>query len=215
LLADDELARRCVDGDESAWSILVGRFQRKVWSVSYRFTGRADEAEELTQEIFLHLYGALERFDRTGSLNAWVQRVSRNYAIDHYRKHRRERLLVVHADDDTEELVRDARDPSTSRDPHRTLETKNLASWLRGVIDLLPEELGQAVIMRDLEEMSYDEMADLLGIPLGTVKSRINRGRLELAKRLKHRRNEWRYDQSADAKRPLPRSGREGGTASE
>ena len=190
MLEDGELARRCAGGDEEAWKVLVERFQRKVWNVAFQFTGRADEAEELTQEIFLHLLSALRTFDASGSLPAWLQRVARNYAIDHYRRRRRERSMVVDGEE-SEELVAVARDATGSNDPHRTLEEKDLAGWLRRVIDRLPSELGQAVILRDLQGMSYEEMAVMLQIPLGTVKSRINRGRLELAKLLKRRRAEW------------------------
>jgi RNA polymerase sigma-70 factor (ECF subfamily) len=187
---DGELARRCAGGDEEAWRVLVGRFRRKVWHVAYQFTGRADEAEELTQEIFLHLLSALRTFDRSGSLPAWLQRVARNYAIDHYRRRRRERSMVVDGEE-SEELVAVARDATVGNDPHRALEEKDLAAFLRQSIDRLPSELGQAVLLRDLQEMTYEEMATVLEIPLGTVKSRINRGRLELAKLLKRRRTEW------------------------
>ncbi len=187
---DGELARRCAGGDEEAWTLLVGRFQRKVWNVAYQFTGRADEAEELTQDIFLHLLSALRTFDASGSLPAWLQRVARNYAIDHYRRRRRERSMVVDGEE-SEELVAVARDTTGGSDPHRTLEEKDLAGWLRQVIDRLPSELGQAVILRDLQGMTYEEMASVLEIPLGTVKSRINRGRLELGTLLRRRRAEW------------------------
>ena len=190
MLEDGELARRCASGDEEAWRVLVGRFQKKVWHVAYQFTGRADEAEELTQEIFLHLLAALRTFDPSGSLPAWLQRVARNYAIDHYRRRRRERSMVVDGEE-SEELVAVARDTTAGNDPHRALEAKDLAAFLGRVIDRLPSELGQAVILRDLQGMSYEEMATILEIPLGTVKSRINRGRLELAKLLKRRRAEW------------------------
>jgi RNA polymerase sigma-70 factor (ECF subfamily) len=161
-----------------------------VWHVAYQFTGRADEAEELTQEIFLHLLSAFRTFEASGSLPAWLQRVARNYAIDHYRKRRRERSMVVDGEE-SEELVAVARDTTVGNDPHRALEEKDLAVFLRQIIDRLPSELGQAVLLRDLQGMSYEEMATNLEIPLGTVKSRINRGRLELAKLLKRRRAEW------------------------
>jgi RNA polymerase sigma-70 factor (ECF subfamily) len=208
LLTDDgELARRCAGGDEDAWRLLVARFQRKVWNVAYQFTGRADEAEELAQEIFLHLLSALRTFDSAGSLPAWIQRVARNYAIDHYRRRRRERALVADGEE-AEALVLTARDTSGRNDPHRSLEEKDLSGWLRGVIDRLPSELGQAVILRDLQEMSYEEMAQALEIPLGTVKSRINRGRLELARLLSRRRGEWSAQMGRSKK-----TGEQGGEA--
>lgn len=190
MLDDGELAGRCASGDEEAWTVLVGRFRRKVWNVAYQFTGRADEAEELTQDIFMHLLSALRTFDASGSLPAWLQRVARNYAIDHYRRRRRERSMVVDGEE-SEELVAVARDTTGGNDPHRALEEKDLAAFLRQVIDRLPSDLGQAVILRDLQGMTYEDMASVLEIPLGTVKSRINRGRLELGKLLRRRRAEW------------------------
>jgi RNA polymerase sigma-70 factor (ECF subfamily) len=189
-LLDQDLARRCAGGDEDAWRAFVSRFQRKVWNVAFQFTGRADEAEELSQEIFLHLLGALRTFDTAGSLPGWLQRVARNYAIDHYRKRRREREKVLDGEE-SEEMVAAARDERARHDPYRVLEEKDLAAFLRRAIDRLPAELGEAVILRDLQDMSYEDMANALGIPLGTVKSRINRGRLELAKLVKRRRAEW------------------------
>jgi RNA polymerase sigma-70 factor (ECF subfamily) len=190
LLADGELARRCQGGDESAWVTLVERYQRRIWHVAYQFTGRSDEAEELTQEIFLHLLSALANFDTSGSLQAWIQRVARNYAIDHYRRRRRERSLVQDGEA-FDDAVRFTRDPARRSDPHDALEQKNLSHWLRHAIDRLPVELAQAVILRDLQEMTYDDMAEALEVPLGTVKSRINRGRLELARRLKRKKKDW------------------------
>ena len=190
MVPDAELARRCENGDESAWAMLVERYQRRIWHVAYQFTGRADEAEELTQEIFLHLLAALKSFDSSGSLPAWIQRVARNYVIDHYRHRRRERSLVTDGED-FENAVRFTEDAGQTTDPHRSLEQKDLSRWLRDAIDRLPVELAQAVILRDLHEMSYEDMAQELKVPLGTVKSRINRGRVELARRLKRRRAEW------------------------
>ena len=158
--------------------------------MAYQFTGRADEAEELTQEIFLHLLAAVESFDASGSLPAWIQRVARNYAIDHYRRRRRERSYVTDGEEfETPCVLLKTQDASS--DPHRALEHKDLSGWLRDTIDRLPVELAQAVILRDLQEMSYEDMAQELNVPLGTVKSRINRGRVELARRLKRRRAEW------------------------
>ena len=191
LLADRELARRCESGDDEAWTLLVEQYKKRVWHVAFQFTGRADEAEELTQEIFLHLLGALKSFDSSGSLPAWIQRVARNYAIDHYRRRRRERSMVQDGEA-FDDAVRATPDRSGRSDPHRALEKKDLAGWLRESIDKLPAELGQAVILRDLQDMSYDEMANQLKVPLGTVKSRINRGRIELARRLTRRRGDFR-----------------------
>ncbi|HXV61285.1 MAG TPA: sigma-70 family RNA polymerase sigma factor [Vicinamibacteria bacterium] len=190
VLTDSELADRCARGEEAAWKALVQRFQRKIWHIAFQFTGRSDEAEELTQEIFLHLLSALKSFDSSGSLPGWIQRVARNYAIDHYRRRRRERDLVRDGEE-AEAILLSAGDQSGRTDPYRALESRDLSRWLRTMLDRLPNELSQAVILRDLQGMSYEEMSEALAIPLGTVKSRINRGRIELARTLQRRRGEW------------------------
>ncbi|MFQ5790273.1 MAG: RNA polymerase sigma factor [Acidobacteriota bacterium] len=184
-MQDEELAGRCLRGDDEAWETLVGLYQRKVWNVAYHFTGRAAEADELTQEIFLHVLGALRSFHPGSSLQAWLLRVARNYSIDHYRKGRRERALTVEGEDDNH-ILQQA--PSQAADPQVALEQKDLSAWIRSALNRLPEEIRQAVSLRDLQEMSYEEIAQLLDVPLGTVKSRINRGRLEIARQLKRRR---------------------------
>lgn len=187
---DQDLASRCLTGDEGAWETLVRRYNRRVWNVAYHFTGRAEVADELTQEIFLHVLGALKSFDPSGHLPAWLLRVARNYAIDNYRRKRRE-LAATAGLDDPEALVQRTSAPRKSSSPEAALEQKDLAAWIRSGLDKLPKELSQAVVLRDLQELSYEEMVNVLDVPLGTVKSRINRGRLELARQLKRRRTEW------------------------
>jgi RNA polymerase sigma-70 factor (ECF subfamily) len=156
LQTDEELASGCLEGDEHAWETLVKRFQRSVWGIAYHFTGRVEEADELTQEVFLHVLGVLKHFDPQGSLGAWLRRVARNYAIDHYRRRRRE-LALTSGDE-----APDTPAPVEESDPYRALEQKDLAAWIRSAIDRLPKELGQAVLLRDLQDMSYQEMAELL-----------------------------------------------------
>jgi RNA polymerase sigma-70 factor (ECF subfamily) len=179
-----------LNGDEGAWEALVRRYNRRVWNVAYHFTGRAEVADELTQEIFLHVLGALKSFDPSGNLSAWLLRVARNYAIDNYRRKRRE-LAATSGFDDPEAVVQRTKAPLKASSPEAALEQKDLAAWIRSGLDKLPKELSQAVVLRDLQELSYDEMVNVLDVPLGTVKSRINRGRLELARQLKRRRTEW------------------------
>ena len=113
--------------------------------------------------------------------------LARNYAIDQYRRRRREKALT------SDKELPEVKAPTHRSDPHAALEHKDLAEWIRSALARLPEELGQAVVLRDLQEMSYEEMAELLEVPLGTVKSRLNRGRLELARHLKRRRGEWSH----------------------
>ena len=176
--SDVELIERALSKENAAWEQLVARFRRRVFHISYKFTGKHDQAEDLTQEIFLKLFKSLDKFNRDADFSTWLSSVARNYCIDHYRASKREKEVVV------EDLVAFDLAPSSFGNPHSTLEDQDRRSLLRRGLDQLPEKLRQAVVLRDLQGMTYQEMADLLQLPEGTVKSRINRGREELMRLL-------------------------------
>jgi RNA polymerase sigma-70 factor, ECF subfamily len=176
--SDAELIERCLRGEEPAWEQIVARFKRKVFHISYKFTGKHDEAEDLTQEIFLKVFKSLLKFNRDADFSTWLSSVARNYCIDHYRASKREREVLV------DDLVAFDLAPASSGNPHRQLEEGDRRTLLRGGLDRLPPKLREAVILRDLHGLSYQEMAERLRLPEGTVKSRINRGREELARLL-------------------------------
>jgi len=175
---DVALIERCLRKDQSAWEGIVARYRRKVFHIAYKFTGKHDEAEDLSQEIFLKLFRSLDKFNRDADFSTWLSSVARNYCIDHYRASKREKEVVV------EDLVAMDLAPAASGNPHRALEDRDRRSFLRHGLELLPDKLREAVILRDLQGLSYQEMADRLRLPEGTVKSRINRGREELARLL-------------------------------
>jgi RNA polymerase sigma-70 factor (ECF subfamily) len=175
---DVALIERCLRREQSAWEAIVARYKRKVFHVAYKFTGKHDEAEDLSQEIFLKVFRSLEKFNRDADFSTWLSSVARNYCIDHYRASKREKEVVV------EDLVAMDLAPAASGNPYRALEDRDRRSFLRRGLELLPVKLREAVVLRDLQGLSYQEMADRLGLPEGTVKSRINRGREELARLL-------------------------------
>jgi len=176
--SDAELIERCLRKDNTAWDPIVARFRRKVFHIAYKFTGKHDEAEDLTQEIFLKVFRSLEKFNRDADFSTWLSSVARNYCIDHYRASKREREVLV------EDLLAFDLAPASSGNPHRALEERDRRSFLRRGLEMLPGKLREAVVLRDLQGLSYQEMADQLHLPEGTVKSRINRGREELARLL-------------------------------
>jgi RNA polymerase sigma-70 factor, ECF subfamily len=183
-LSEDErsLVRRCRTGDEAAWRELVARHARSVFGLAYRFVGRVDAAEDLTQEVFVRVYQALGRYrEEQGAFRAWLLSVARNVAIDNYRKRREERLRLTGDPEVIETMA------TASEGPHRLLEKQEQAEIVRRGLRALPRELREPLVLYDLLGHPYDEVAVQLGIPLGTVKSRINRGRIELAKRLASR----------------------------
>jgi RNA polymerase sigma-70 factor, ECF subfamily len=182
---DVDLVSRCRKGDEAAWHDLVARHGRKVFGLAYRFTSRVDEAEDLTQEVFVKVYQTLERYrPGDGPFGGWLMAVARNHAIDNYRRRKQERLR---RSEDTEVLERMA---APGEHPVAGLERQERASLVHSGLRALPPDLRLPLVLCDLQGMAYDEIAAELRIPLGTVKSRINRARLELAKRLLGRRAE-------------------------
>jgi RNA polymerase sigma factor (sigma-70 family) len=181
----DALIRRCLKGDQLAWEAIVRQYRRKVFNVAYKFVGKHDEAEDLTQDIFLKIFKSLETFDRRANFQTWLISVSRNLCIDHYRSVRKERE-TIDRETDTAELAAVA--PGQSQ--LAALEQRDRVELLREALASLPKTLRTAVLMRDLQELSYHEIAVALRLPEGTVKSRINRGRSELARQIRKLRGE-------------------------
>jgi RNA polymerase sigma-70 factor (ECF subfamily) len=175
----DPLIERCLHGDQAAWETIVRRYRRKVFNIAYKFVGRHDEAEDLTQDVFLKLFKSLHTFDRRANFSTWLISVSRNLCIDHYRSVRRERESI-NRDVDVVTLAR----PSDGETPQTLLERRDRVAILRAALDKLAPSLRAAIMLRDIQELSYQEIAQRLGVPEGTVKSRINRGRTELARQI-------------------------------
>jgi RNA polymerase sigma-70 factor (ECF subfamily) len=176
----DSLIEQCLAGDQVAWEQIVRQNWRKVFNVAYKFVGKHDEAEDLTQDIFLKIFKALNTFDRRANFQTWIISISRNLCIDHYRSVRKERQTIARDVDSN-----DLQPATTERGPYAQAEHQDLKAQLRQALETLPVTLRTAVVLRDLQELSYQEIADRLGLPEGTVKSRINRGRIELAHQLK------------------------------
>jgi RNA polymerase sigma-70 factor, ECF subfamily len=183
--AIETLIQRCLNGDQAAWDLIVKQYWRKVFNVAYKFVGKHDEAEDLTQDIFLKIFKSLDTFDRRANFQTWLISVSRNLCIDHYRSVRKERE-TIDRDVDANELAPASRDEG----PMAALEQRDRVALLRQALAALPETLRTAVLMRDIQELSYQEIADKLRLPEGTVKSRINRGRTELARQIKKLRGD-------------------------
>ena len=177
--ATEALIQRCLHGDQTAWELIVRHYWRKVFNVAYKFVGKHDEAEDLTQDIFFKIFKSLNTFDRRANFQTWLISVSRNLCIDHYRSVRKERETIDRGVDASELAP-----VSTEISPIAALEQRDRVVLLRQALAELPDTLRTAVLMRDIQEMSYQEIARKLRLPEGTVKSRINRGRTELARQI-------------------------------
>jgi RNA polymerase sigma-70 factor (ECF subfamily) len=183
--ADSILVERCLEGDQGSWEDLVKVHTRRVYAICYRFVGKDEEAQDLTQEVFLRIFKTLRSFrSGEGSFAVWLTRLTRNLLIDNYRRTKGERMT-----DSLETQLPMIEE--TSLAGGRTdglLAGREASELLQGALQKLSPELREAVILRDLQEMEYREIATTLSVPEGTVKSRLNRGRAELARILKRQK---------------------------
>lgn len=180
--ADLSLVERCLGGDEAAWEELVKAQSRRVYAICYRFTGKDSEAQDMTQDVFLRVFKTLGSFrSGEGSFVVWLTRLTRNLLIDHYRRTKLERAT------DSIENQLPVLEGKTSHFERTDglVAGREASELLQAALQKLSPELREAVILRDLEELEYREIAKVLNVPEGTVKSRLNRGRAELGRVLK------------------------------
>jgi RNA polymerase sigma-70 factor (ECF subfamily) len=182
------LVRRCVAGDAVAWEEIVQKYHRRIYNICYRFAGLGDDAEDLTQEVFIKMYRTLNTYDaERGAFMTWVTTITRNMLVDHFRKTRQERLtdsLDATASEQEDAMPLSERIPDQGPTPDAGVQSRETGEAVHQALQKLSPELREAVILRDLQDMDYREIAAVLRVPEGTVKSRINRGRAELARLL-------------------------------
>jgi RNA polymerase sigma-70 factor (ECF subfamily) len=182
---DALMVERCLRGEEAAWEDLVKTHTRRVYSICLRFTSREQEAQDLTQEVFLRVFRTVKSFRAgEGSFTVWLTRLTRNLLIDNYRRTKSERVT----DSIEEQLPMLEEKTAMESRTDGMLAGREASEVLQGALAKLSPELREAVILRDLEGMEYREIAGTLGVPEGTVKSRLNRGRTELARILRRQK---------------------------
>ena len=178
---EKDLVERCRKGDDEAWRLMVDQLGQRVYSVAYHFTLKREDAEELSQEIFLKIFENLHRYDGSYPLLAWVVSLARNLCIDRYRRKKRERSFRFVSDDAVAPMLTSGDDPGV--EAIRKERTK-LLFWALGEV---PEDLAEILVLRDLEGLAYDEIGKALDLPEGTVKSRLFRARAEVARKVRER----------------------------
>ena len=182
------LIRRCVAGDAAAWEDIVRQYHRRIYNICYRFAGSTDEAEDLTQDVFIKMYKTLSTYDlERGAFMTWVTTITRNLLVDHFRKGKYDRMTdsldtPVSEHEDAMPLSEHIEDKNPA--PDAQAQRHETSATVHQALQKLSPELREAVILRDLQDMDYREIATVLKVPEGTVKSRINRGRAELARLL-------------------------------
>jgi RNA polymerase sigma-70 factor (ECF subfamily) len=175
--------RGCLEGSQSAWRALVDAYARRVFNMAYQFCGSREEAEDRTQEVFLKLHGALPKYDLGKNFTAWLLTLAKNHLIDEYRRTKWEK---ANRDDFDERVLSQA----AASGPEASLVAKETKELIWEGLDRLPADMRMVIILRDLQGKSYEEVAEILGLPLGTVKSRVNRARLQLARVLREHRGD-------------------------
>lgn len=177
-MTDPDLVLSSLKDDEDAKAVLMHRYYKRIYNISFKFVGKFNEAEDLTQEIFFRVFSQLDKFNTDGNFLFWVQRVAKNYCIDHYRKTRKERQFLLQQQPEISfkdmQLI----------DQQEAMEGQEKMKKIMEEISKLPQSLKDCLVMRDLQGYSYQEIASILNLPVGTVKSRINRSRKELMEKL-------------------------------
>jgi len=188
--ADNQLVERCLGGEEVAWEELVKVHTRRVYAICYRFTGSDHQAQDLTQDVFMRVFRSLKSFRAgEGSFAVWLSRLTRNLLIDHYRRTKLERA----SDSIEDQLPLLEEKTAAIGRTEGMLAGREASEMLQAALQKLSPDLRETVILRDLEELEYREIAQVLKVPEGTVKSRLNRGRAELARVLRQQTGLSKY----------------------
>jgi RNA polymerase sigma-70 factor (ECF subfamily) len=176
------MIQECLDGSEGAWIMLVNAYSKKIFNLAYQFSGSYEEAQDLTQDIFFKIHGSLRKYDFSRNFTAWLLTLARNYLIDQYRRTKWERK----SRDDFDKHLLTAQSGHSPEEDIIKQENKKI---LWDGLNLLSNDLRMAIILRDIQGKKYEEIAEIAALPLGTVKSRVNRARLQLADILKERKD--------------------------
>ena len=161
--------------------MLVDLYSKKIFNLAWQFAGSREEAEDLTQDIFVKLYGSLSKYDFERSFTAWFLTLARNHLIDSYRRTKWEKRQRDDFEDHAASIA-------STDDPERGLALEETRQVLWDGLNRLPNDVRMAVILKEIQGKSYEETAGIMGLPVGTVKSRISRGRLQLARILRDRK---------------------------
>ena len=187
---DTALVERCRLNDEAAFNEVVARYKNKVYNYICRMLNNSDDAEDLTQEVFVRMYTSIDSFRSHSSLNTWLFRIASNLCIDYHRRGKKFRAHAFSLDapvggDGGSEPDAPAHEVADiSYEPHRLLEHQEMTQQLQRALGQLPEKLRAVILLHDIEDMPYEEIAQVIGCPLGTVKSRLFNARVQLRQRM-------------------------------
>ncbi|HZV12275.1 MAG TPA: sigma-70 family RNA polymerase sigma factor [Candidatus Kapabacteria bacterium] len=182
--SDQELMSAFQGGDTKAFEILVKRYQDAIVNYAFRFLGNYEDATDIAQETFMRLYKNRMMYEPIAKFSTWLYTIAGNVAKSELRRRKTSRVVPLsQTDEDGEEQTWDV--PDTEYTPDKTVDVTLIEQYLQEALMKIPASYRDVIIMRDIQDMEYEDIAKITGLPLGTVKSRINRGRLQLQKLLK------------------------------
>jgi len=179
---DEELVKRFQQGDERAYVELVKRYKDRLLNFVYRYLNSYEQSEDVVQDTLMKLYTSAHMYREIAKFSTWIFTIAANLAKSELRRLKRRRTVSIHTmgfDDKEYEI------PSEAYDPAKETESNYGEKQIQQAIDTLPDQFKTVIILREVQQLSYEEISQILGISIGTVKSRINRGRLRLQKLLK------------------------------
>lgn len=190
-LTDKDVIERAREGRESAFRELIRRYERPVFSVIYRMVRDRELAEDLAQETFIKVLNALDKYDPSYKFSSWIFKIAHNATVDHIRKKELDTLSLdgsPHARTQEQAEATSLTPADTSLDPEQYTQSQEIGSEIEAAISELRPQYREAILLWHVEGRPYDEIADIMDLPLGTVKTYIHRGRNELRKKLEHLR---------------------------
>lgn len=169
------LIKKCKKGNVEAFEKLISNYQKKIFNLCYRYVQNYDDAIELSQEVFIKIYKSISTFNSNSSLSTWIYKIATTTCIDEIRKRKKHNTVSI--EESEQENVCTIEIADLSADPLTQIEKNELKIDIQNAISQLSEEFKTVIILRDIQGFSYNEIAEILSIPLGTVKSRIKRAR--------------------------------------
>ena len=180
-LSDEKLIALFQSGDMNAYNELVDRYKERLFNFVLRYFNNREQAEDVVQDTLIKLYTHASYYKNVAKFSTWIFTIAKNNALTELRKNKRKRTESLWTDDGNP-IDLNSKEQSLDRQTHNEFAINQLNKFL----DEIPENFRMAVVLRDFQELSYDEISKILEIPIGTIKSRINRGRIQLAEKMKH-----------------------------
>lgn len=187
-MTGQEMIDRCKNGDREAFNELIQTYQKQVFNIAYGMLSDYEDASDASQEVFIKVYRSISSFKGQSAFTTWLYRVCSNVCNDFLRRRQRRGISLSLDNDEDDESSKIKELPSNEPTPESRLEMTEIQMTVRQAINELPKEYREVILYSDIEQLSYEEISKILNCPIGTVKSRLNRARNALKKKLSQKR---------------------------